>query len=403
MGNDNPRHNNLVKLHLSNKEQNHLSSLKQPLNNNSRKGPLANHNKLDNLHNSRVLECHNNNKDLVHKDLKHKDLDHKDHNNPEHVRKVHNNKELVLKVFLNKGHVLKDRSKELALKEPHNREHLDLNSQDNPKEFGRVSPKQLASHDLLLLLNSNKPKYLSNSLNQVLHLKEFKVQSHHKVNLAEVNSQLEGDSLRSKLEEVNRNLKQEEDNHNPKLEGANLKPKPEEDSLQRKQEEGNPKRKQEEDSHRPKQEEASHSLKPAEVNHKPEGDNHKPKLVGDSLRPKQVEVNHRPKLGVVSLQEEDNLPEGDNLLDEVNLQVEELPLKVNNKVNQVSKVKEVRLLILWARCLVETLWRPLELLETLENKWAASSKDSDSNHNCMLIYISIDTHCIAAICAVSLL
>ena len=34
MGNDNPRHNNLVKLHLSNKEQNHLSSLKQRLNNN---------------------------------------------------------------------------------------------------------------------------------------------------------------------------------------------------------------------------------------------------------------------------------------------------------------------------------------------------------------------------------
>ena len=294
-----------------------------------------------------MLECHNNNKDLVHKDLNHKHLDHKDHNNPELARKVNNNKELDLKVLLSKGHVLKDRNKELAHKEPHNRQHLDLNSQDNPKEFGRVSPKQLASHDLLLLLNSNKPKYLSNSLNQVLHLKEFKVLSHHKVNLVEVNSQLVEDSLRPKREEVNRNLKQEEDNHNPKLEGANHKPKLEEDSLKHKQEEGNPKHKQEEDSHRPKQEEANHSLKLEEANHKPEGDNHKPKLVGDSLRPKQVEVNHRPKLGVVSLQEEDNLLGGDNLLDGVNQQVEELPLKDNNKVNQVSKVKEAKLLIQW--------------------------------------------------------
>ena len=36
MGNANQHHNNLVKLHLNNKEQNHLSSLKQRLNNSNR-------------------------------------------------------------------------------------------------------------------------------------------------------------------------------------------------------------------------------------------------------------------------------------------------------------------------------------------------------------------------------
>ena len=54
-------------------------------------------------------------------------------------------------------------------------------------------------------------------------------------------------------------------------------------------------------------------------------------------------------------------------------------------------------------CLVVIPWQPLERLETLESKWAASSKDLDSNQNYTLTYFSIDTHCIAAICAVSLL
>lgn len=397
--------NSQAKLHLSYKGQNHLSNHKQVPHSNSKLGRLDNHNKRDSHRNSKVLECLNNSKDRVHKDLNNKGLDHKGHNNKEPDHKGHNNKEfvhkelhskeLVHKELHSKEHALKDLNKELVLKDLLNKEHLDHNSQVSPKGFDQLS------HRLLLLLN-NKPKYLNNSLNQVLHLREFKVLSQHKDNLGEASNQLEEDNHRLKLEGVNLNLKQEEDNHKPRQEEDSPKPKQAEDNRKPKLVEVNHKPKREEANHRPKREGDSHKLKQVEDSHKPklEEDSHKPKQEEDSLRPKQAEGNHKPKQDAASLLEEDNLLEEDSLLVEVNQLVEELLRKERKDSN--SKANLV-LLIQWVPCLVVIPWQPLERLETLESKWAASSKDLDSNQNYTLTYFSIDTHCIAAICAVSLL